>query len=186
MQKLFVFTLLLTLTFGCGTPAPPPPAPAAIVLDFQPLSAAEVATFYDDFGIHDTLRQYFDPSYVMHMTIQNNAYDTLEVYQTKKLGTIGQVYTSDGCDGYKVLGDSIFLEWSEIRCHFGGSSDTLVLKGKTLKTYFEGLCSQDSHIFAYNFSFRADSLGASRQVQFRQFPCKHNYKMDNVSRRTIH
>lgn len=174
------------MAFGCGAPAPPPPAPAAIVLDFQPLSAAEIVTFYDDFGIHDTLRQYFDPSYVMHMTIQNNAYDTLTVYTMNKLGATGQAYHSDVCNDYDLVGDSLIAFSSGIGCGGGNGQDINLLKGQSIKTYFEGKCSDGEKIFAYNFSFMADSLGVRKQVRFMQFPCKHHYKMDNFSARTIH
>jgi hypothetical protein len=186
MQKPFVFTLLLTLTFGCGTPAPPPPAPAAIVLDFQPLSAAEMATFHDDFGIHDTLRQYIKPSDFMLLTIQNNAYDTLWIYQLQKFGPTGRVYQSSGWDEYDIVGDSIYTEWSGFKCYFGSGSDVRLLKGQNIKTYFEGKCSDGVKIFAYSFSFMADSLGTRKEVHIKQFPCKHHYKMDNVSAKTIH
>lgn len=167
MQNFFTLLFLLLLFGRCDSPQPQPGKP--IELTFQPLSADELELFYQDWGIHDTLRPWLSEENFLRMSVKNNNYESLCLH----LARFGKnlVHRSDVISKYQVEGDSLRCMYKSIRCFMQSDSVVCLKKGQSATVYFEGRCNDQNAAYEYNFSFYADSAGQGRNPQFMQFPC---------------
>ncbi len=167
MQNFFALLFLFLLCGGCDSPEPQPGKP--IELTFQMLSADELELFYQDCGIHDTLRSWITEESFLRMSVKNNTYELLCLHLAKFGKNL--VYRSDVIYRYQVEGDSLRGMYKDIRCFMQTDSIVCLKKGQFATVYFEGRCADKNASYEYNFSFFADSAGQGKNPQFMQFPC---------------
>jgi len=167
MQNFFALLFLFLLCGGCDSPQPQPSKP--IELTFQPLSSDELELFYQDWGIHDTLRSWITEESFLRMSVKNNNYELLCLDLTKFGKNL--VYRSDVIVKYQMENDSLRAIYSDTRCFFQTGSVACLKKGQSTTVYFEGRCADQHIAYEYNFSFSADSSRQGRNPQFMQFPC---------------